>query len=188
LKQLLTFFAFAGVFNTWAQTVLPLTKLNFSAGVVVPVYNNHPFNTYQNHTGVKIELGANLLKGEVMLNAASFNNTNADLTEYRSVLISVGYAINIPLIKNVWIKPYLGFGAHHMMFEQNSANTNNLRESELMYQAGLAIQTKLYKKIHFQAGTIYSGTQTFHKQHQLFLQSGLMYYFNTPKKLQYLIN
>lgn len=188
MRLLLSFCAFVIVIAASAQPVLPLTKLNVSAGAVAPVYNNRPFNTYQNQPGVQIQLGANLNKGELLLTASTFNNKNELLTEYRSVLFSVGYALNIPVVKNTWLKPFLGFGAHYMMFEQNTLNTNNLRESELMYQAGLAIQTKLYKKLHFQVGSFYSGTQTFHKQHQLFLQSGLMYYFNTPKKLQYIIN
>jgi len=188
LRLLLSCFAFIIVFAASAQPALPLTKLNISAGLVLPVYNNRPFSTYQNNTGAQLQVGANLLKGEVLLTASSFNNKNSLLTEYRSVLFSVGYALNIPIVKNTWLKPFLGFGAHYMMFEQNTLNTNNLRESELMYQAGVAIQTKLYKKLHVQIGSFYSSTQTFHKQHQLFLQSGLMYYFDTPKKLQYLIN
>lgn len=188
MRLLLSFCAFVIVIAASAQPVLPLTKLNVSAGAVAPVYNNRPFNTYQNQPGVQIQLGANLNKGELLLTASTFNNKNELLTEYRSVLFSVGYALNIPLIKNIWLKPVLGFGAHYMMFEQNTLNTNNLRESELMYQAGLAVQTKLYKKLHFQVGSFYSSTQTFHRQHQIFIQAGLMYYFDTPKKLQYIIN
>jgi len=188
VRLLLSFCAFVSVITAIAQPASPLTKLNVSAGVVFPILNNSPFNKYHNSTGIQMQVGANLLKGELLLTTSTFNNQNELLTEYRSVLFSVGYALNIPIIKNIWLKPYLGFGAHYMMFEQNTSNTNNLRESELMYQAGLAVQTKLYKKLHIQAGSFYSGTQTFHKQHQLFLQSGLMYYFNTPKKLQYIIN
>lgn len=188
MKQLLALFCWAIVLKAWAQPALPLTKLNVSAGVILPVYNNSPFSTYQNKTGAQLQVGANLLKGEVLLTASTFNNKNELLTEYRSVLFSVGYALNMPIINNVWLKPFLGFGAHYMMFEKNSVNTNNLRESELMYQAGVSIQTKLYKKSHLQIGSFYSSTQTFHKQHQIFMQAGLMYYFNTPQKIQYLIN
>lgn len=188
MRLLLTYFTFIIVIAASAQPALPLTKLNVSAGAVIPVYNNSPFNKYQNNTGAQLQVGANLLKGELLLTASTFNNKNELLTEYRSVLFSVGYALNMPIINNVWLKPFLGFGAHYMMFEKNTSNTNNLRESELMYQAGLAIQTKLYKKLHFQVGSFYSSTQTFHRQHQIFIQAGLMYYFNTPKKLQYIIN
>jgi hypothetical protein len=188
LKQLLPLCFLFFSLNTWAQVVLPLTKLNISASVVMPLFSNKPFSAYTQNTGAQVQVGANLYKGEVVLTAATFTNKNPLLTEYQSLLFSVGYALNIPLTKNVWVKPHAGFGAHYMMFEQNSSNTNNLRESELMYQIGLALQTKLYKKLHLQVGSFYSSTQTYHKQHQLFFQSGLMYYFNTPKNIQYLIN
>lgn len=188
MKHLLALFGWTIVIAAYAQPALPLTKLNVSAGAVIPIYNNSPFNKYQNNSGVQLQIGANLLKGELLLTTSTFNNKNELLTEYRSVLFSVGYALNIPVVKNTWLKPFLGFGAHYMMFEQNTLNTNNLRESELMYQAGISVQTKLYKKLHVQLGSLYSSTQTFHKQHQLFLQSGLMFYFDTPKKLQHLIN
>ncbi len=188
MKLLLPLFILVITFNTKAQSVLPLSKLNVFAAVVSPIYNNKPFNKYQNNTGIQVHVGANLLKGEMLLTGTTFNNKSHTLTEYRSVLLSVGYALNIPLVKNVWIKPYVGFGVHYMMFEQNTSNTNNLRESELMYQTGISLQTKLYQKVHMQVGSFYSSTQTFRKQHQIFLQAGLMYYFDTPKKLQHFIN
>ncbi len=188
MKQLLTLYLLFFSLNTWAQSALPLTKLNVSASVVMPLFNNKPFSAYSQNTGSQVQVGANLYEGEIVLSAATFANKNLLLTEYQSLLFSVGYAFNIPLTKNLWLKPHAAFGAHYMMFEQNSSNTNNLRESELMYQLGLALQTKLYKKLHLQVGSFYSSTQTYHKQHQLFFQSGLMYYFNTPKNIQYLIN
>lgn len=190
MKQLLALILWALLITAWAQPALPLTKLNVSAAAVIPIYNNSPFNIYQNNTGVQLQVGANFLKGEVLLTASTFNNKNELLTEYRSVLFSVGYALNIPIVKNNWLKPFLGFGSHYMMFEQNTtkSNTNNLRESELMYQVGISIQTKLYKKLNIQIGSLYGITQTYHKQHQLFLQTGLMFYFETPRKLQHLIN
>ncbi len=171
-----------------AQQVLPLTKLNVSTAIVLPLYNNKPFSEYVTSTGVQLQLGANLYKGEVLLTATTFSNKNSSLTEYQSLLFTVGYLFNIPIRKNMWFKPYAAFGANYMMFEKNTNNINNLRESELIYQLGLAFQIKLLKKLHFQAGSFYVGTQTFHKQHQLFFQSGLLYYFNTPKAIQNFIN
>ncbi len=188
MKQILLFFAAFFCIHAKAQQILPLTKLNVSTSVVLPLYNNMPFSEYKTSTGLQIQLGANLYKGEVLLTATTFTNKNPTLTEYQSLLFTVGYLLNIPIRKNVWLKPNAAFGANYMMFEHNKYNTKNLRESELIYQLGLAFQIKLHKKLHLQAGSFYASTQTFHKQHQLFFQSGLLYYFNTPKAIQYLIN
>lgn len=188
MKPVLLFIAAFLCIHTKAQQMLPLTKLNVSTSVVLPLYNNKPFSEYKTSTGLQIQLGANLDKGEVLLTATTFTNKNQALTEYQSLLFTLGYILNIPIRKNVWLKPYAAFGANYMMFEHNKYNTKNLRESELIYQLGLAFQIKLHKKLHFQAGSFYTSTQTFYKQHQLFFQSGLLYYFNTPKAIQYLIN
>lgn len=188
MKLVLLFFAAFFCIHAEAQQILPLTKLNVSTSVVLPLYNNKPFSEYKTSTGLQIQLGANLDKGEVLLTATTFTNKNQALTEYQSLLFTLGYLLNIPIRKNVWLKPYAGFGANYMMFEHNKYNTKNLRESELIYQLGLAFQIKLHKKLHLQAGSFYTSTQTFYKQHQLFFQSGLLYYFNTPKAIQYLIN
>lgn len=188
MKPVLLFIAAFLCIHTKAQQMLPLTKLNVSTSVVLPLYNNKPFSEYKTSTGLQIQLGANLDKGEVLLTATTFTNKNQALTEYQSLLFTLGYILNIPIRKNVWLKPYAAFGANYMMFEHNKYNTKNLRESELIYQLGLAFQIKLHKKLHLQAGSFYTSTQTFYKQHQLFFQSGLLYYFNTPKAIQYLIN
>jgi len=188
LKQLLLFLTNLICIHAAAQQIPPLTKLNVLTSVVLPLYNNNPFAEYTTSTGLQLQLGANLYKGDVLLTATTFTNANPALTEYQSLLFTVGYLINIPIRKNVWLKPHAAFGANYMMFEQNTNNTKNLRESELVYQLGLAFQIKLHKKIHLQAGSFYANTQTFHKQHQLFFQSGLMYYFNTPKAIQQFIN
>jgi hypothetical protein len=188
LRLVLLFWASFFCFFAQGQQVLPLTKINISTSVVLSLYNNEPFSEYTTSKGVQLQLGANLHKGDVLLTATTFTNTNPALTEYQSLLFTVGYLFNIPIRKNVWLKPHAAFGANYMMFEQNTNNVNNLRESELIYQLGLAFQIKLHKKLHLQAGSFYASTQTFHKQHQLFFQSGLMYYFNTPKAIQHFIN
>ena len=188
LKQATLFFAAFFSLYTEAQQVLPLTKLNVSTSIVLPLYNNKPFSVYVTSTGLQLQLGANLYKGDVLLTATTFTNKTPVLSEYQSLLFTVGYLFNIPIRKNVWLKPCAAFGANYMIFEQNTNNINNLRESELIYQLGLALQIKLYKTLHLQSGSFYIGTQTFHKQHQLFFQSGLIYYFNTPKAFQHFIN
>lgn len=189
MKQLLTSLTLLCALGTYAQTVLPLSKLNASASFVHSVYNNTPYNNYKNSSGIKFQVGTNILNGEVFIAGTTFKNTHPTFTNYQTGLFTFGYAYNLPIIKNIWLKPHAGFGVNYMMFEQSSnTNSSNLRESELMYELGIAIQAKIYKKLQVKLGTTYNITQTYYKQQQVFLQAGLIYYFDSPKWIKSFIN
>lgn len=189
MKKLITSLTLLCTLSVNAQTVLPLSKLNFSTSFVHSVYNNTPYNNYKNSSGIKFQVGANILNGEVFISGTTFKNTHPTFTNYQTGILTFGYAYNLPIIKNIWLKPHAGFGVNYMVFEQTSTtNTSNLNESELMYELGLAVQTKLYKKLQLQLGTTYNITQTYYKQHQVFLQAGLIYYFDSPKWIKSFID
>lgn len=176
----------------FAQKAEPLSKLHIQAGVSSPFFVSRPYTYFSvNPAAFRLQTGGNLLKGELFL-AIERNNCKSDsLPDFTSTLLTLGYSLNIPLHKRVWIKPAVAFGNHYMQF-RNAKHLHESRlhrnESEIIIEAFVSLQAKVYKKLHASLGIRAQRTLLYHNFDVANATFALSYYFDTPKVLKKIID
>lgn len=163
----------------------PLSRLHVQADAVAPLYVSYPFD-YFKPVGIapRLLFGANYFNGEITL-GVTFNRFNSDTMPYfHSTLFVLGYRYNFPLGKNAWLKPGAGFGNHHMRFGNVKGNKAHINESELLLEASLALQLRLYRQLHVSGSAVFQRTMLHHRFDQLSTCLSLLYYFDSPAILK----
>ncbi|MES2689200.1 MAG: hypothetical protein V4658_02290 [Bacteroidota bacterium] len=176
----------------FAQKAEPLSKLHVQASVSNPFYVSFPYTWFSiNPVAFRLQAGANLYQGELFLAVARNSFTSDSLPDFTSTLFTLGYCLNIPLHKTVWIKPAIALGNTYMQFGNIPdliAYRLHRNESELTFEASLHVQAKLYKKLHASLGVSAQRTLLYHNFDVANAAFALTYYFDTPKIIKKIID
>lgn len=176
----------------FAQKAEPLSKLHVETGVLSPLYTSFPYDWFSaNPAAFRLQAGGNLYNGELFIAFMRTAYTSDSLPDFTSTLFTLGYCINIPVHKNIWIKPSLAFGNHYMQFRNipdHTAYRLHLNESELTLEAALLLQAKLYKELHASIGVRAQRTLLYHHFDVINASLSLAYRFNTPRIVKQFID
>lgn len=173
----------------FTQNILPLSKLYIRAEALAPLYVSVPYDQYNSPSVIpRLQLGANVGKGEIYLSGAYGTYRADSLPSFRSLMLTFGYAHPIGLTKKLSIKPGIAFGTHRIYIDGVNLPAFLREESELLLEASLWIQTPLYRNVFISAGAVVQRTMFHHAFDAVNLGVAIAYSFNTPALLKKVID
>ena len=166
-----------------AQNLAHFSRWQLSTGVSRVISQNEPYTDNHPSMGGFIKLASQVGKQHVY-GLVSGHQYMSNWANFNALRFTVGYQHLLTPSYKYKVAPFAGIGNQYLMFTDTKGvglNKAYKHESELTYEIGLNLQLVLNKRFALLTQGVYAYTYSYQRQHQLFVQGGLVYLFKAPE-------